>query len=77
MKGYQTLPEERCGNCKHYIKHYRRTEKGRYISLDIGHCVHPRIKNRRAEEHCAYWQAKENGGSDNQPPKGSRPQNFD
>lgn len=57
MKGYQALPEGRCGNCKHFVKHYRRTEKGRYVPLDIGHCTHPRIKNRRMEGHCTYWTA--------------------
>ena len=62
MKGYQALPEERCGNCKYFYKHYTRSSKGRYLPLDYGHCVHPRLKNRRAKEHCAYWTAADAEG---------------
>lgn len=57
MKGYQALTEERCGNCKYFRKHYTRFGKGRYSPLGYGHCVHPRLKKRRAEEHCPYWTA--------------------
>ena len=59
MKGWQTLPEERCGNCKYFYKHYLRSPKGRYYATDYGHCVHPRIKNRRAQENCPHWTAKD------------------
>ena len=59
MKGYQALPVERCGNCKHYREHYRRAGKNRYISLQFGHFVHPRLKNRRAEECCPHFSPKE------------------
>lgn len=55
MKGWQTLPEKRCGNCKYFHKHYVRMSKGHYSSLRYGHCSHPRLKTRRAEEHCPYW----------------------
>ena len=58
MKGYQDLPEERCGNCKYFYKHYLRSCTGRYSATNYGHCVHPRIKNRRAEEHCAQFTPK-------------------
>lgn len=61
MKGYQGLPEERCGNCKYYRKHYTRAYRGHYVPLGYGHCTHPRLKKRRAEEHCQYWSAAEEG----------------
>lgn len=57
MKGYQALPEERCGNCKHFVKHYIREAKGSYHPLWLGHCTHPRLKDRRVEEHCPHWTA--------------------
>lgn len=63
MKGYQAMPEKRCGNCKYFYQHYIRSSRGRYSSLPYGHCVHPRLKNRRVEEHCPYWKAKEAEGS--------------
>ena len=59
MKGYQALPVERCGTCKYFRKHYIRSSKGHYSSTNYGHCVHPRLKKRRAEEHCQYWTAKD------------------
>lgn len=55
MKGYQVLSEKRCGNCNYFRKHYIRLYEGCYLPTDYGHCVHPRLKNRRAEEHCSYW----------------------
>ena len=56
MKGYQALPEERCGNCKHYRPHYTRSYRGYYTPLHYGHCVHPMLKKRRAEERCQYFE---------------------
>ena len=55
MKGYQALPRERCGNCKHFCQHYRHEKGDRYVPLWLGHCVHPRVKNRRADEHCKHF----------------------
>lgn len=58
MRGYQALPEERCGNCTYFCQHYRRErrkEKDCYFPLWLGHCAHPRLKFRRAEEHCQYF----------------------
>lgn len=55
MKGYQALSEERCGNCIHFEKHYIRDCGERYLATDFGHCMHPRLKNRRVDEHCQYF----------------------
>ena len=59
MKGYQALPEERCGNCKYYRGHYTQSSRGRYSPVHYGHCVHPRLKKRRAEECCPHFSPKE------------------
>lgn len=55
MKGWQEVPEECCGKCKYFRRHYRRSERGRYEPLWCGHCVHPRLKNRRVEECCPHF----------------------
>lgn len=57
MKGWQAVPEEQCGNCKYFRRHYIRMSRGCYRSLRYGHCVHPRLKKRREEEHCPHWTA--------------------
>ena len=28
MKGWQALPEERCGNCKYFRQHYIQSSRG-------------------------------------------------
>ena len=49
-----------CGTCKHYREHYVRYSDGRYVPIAHGHCVRPRLKDRRKEtDGCAYWTAKE------------------
>ena len=37
--------QKNCGNCKHFYQHYVKSGK-RFIPLDQGHCVHPRLKDR-------------------------------
>ncbi len=59
MKGWQALPAERCGSCKYFRKHYIRLYQGHYSATNYGHCVHPRLKKRRAEEHCPHWCPKQ------------------
>lgn len=59
MKGWQALPAERCGSCEYFYRHYGRSGRGRYAPLWCGHCVHPRLKNRRIEESCPNWSPKQ------------------
>ena len=35
-----------CESCRHFRRHYVRIGNQRYMPLDAGHCVHPRLKNR-------------------------------
>lgn len=70
MKGWQALPEERCGNCIYFRQHYTRTSRGRYWPLHYGHCVHPMLKKRRVEEHCPHWRARETETHDDLLPHG-------
>lgn len=55
MKGCQALPGERCGKCKYFCQHYGRTEKGGYCPMRLGHCTHPRLKDRWVEECCQHF----------------------
>ena len=57
MKGYEALPVERCGACAHFRRHFVRIADGFYSPLSYGHCVYPKSKKRREEEHCPHWSA--------------------
>ena len=37
---------KQCGICKHFRRHYIKRGKNYYIALDMGHCIHPRLKDR-------------------------------
>lgn len=43
-----------CANCIYYYPHY--SKEG--WSFGLGHCIHPRLKNRRAYDLCEHFQAK-------------------
>ena len=59
MSGYEALPAEACGDCKYFRRHYIRKDDDDYLPLHYGHCVYPRLKKRRAEEHCTHWMSAE------------------
>lgn len=40
------MNEQICQNCEHYYHHYIRYKRGRYVPINDGHCVFPRVKNR-------------------------------
>ena len=40
-----------CGSCGHFVRHYV-WWFGRFSPLHTGHCVHPRIKDRREDQSC-------------------------
>lgn len=42
-----------CVNCVYYYPHYiRESRSGRYTPIYSGHCVHPRMKPRKAYDTC-------------------------
>lgn len=50
---------ECCGNCKHFVQHYR-LEQGHFASpLHFGHCTKPRMKNRKIYDVCEIFERKE------------------
>lgn len=39
--------ENICKKCAHFIMHYV-SFRDKYIPIDLGHCIFPRVKNRDA-----------------------------
>lgn len=45
-----------CKNCVHFIMHYVRF-RDKYMSIDFGHCVFPRVKSRDAmAKACVHYE---------------------
>lgn len=44
-----------CEYCKNYIQHYVKVGLN-YTRTYCGHCIHGRIKKRRPEETCKYFE---------------------
>lgn len=59
MKGYEALPVEQCGTCKHFRRHYIRMTEDYFFPISYGHCVYPKRKKRREGERCPHWSAIE------------------
>lgn len=64
MKAITAYIEEQqacCMNCKHFRQHYGRESNGRneyYFPMYEGHCVHPRLKNRKVTDSCERFEMK-------------------
>lgn len=43
------MENQTCQTCKYYYQHYVKYGKNHFISVDEGHCVHPRLKFRKPE----------------------------
>lgn len=47
-----------CGDCRHFVRHYRKWGKGFY-PVGCGHCHVPKIKQRVSDQKsCPHWEAK-------------------
>ena len=58
-KGKVNTMENCCKTCVHFITHYVLTNE-KYIPIDLGHCVFPRIKPRDATtKACAHFHARQ------------------
>ena len=48
--------EEVCANCAHYRQHYRKERHPHgmegFVPVNAGHCVEPRVKDRRPYDTC-------------------------
>lgn len=50
--------EEVCSNCKHYYQHYVKTEDREFYACNCGHCIYPRTKTRKPNQHCDNFEMK-------------------
>ncbi len=52
-------PEEAvCANCRHYVQHYT-VERKLAFPTNCGHCVYPRLKDRRpGTAACGYFEKR-------------------
>ena len=47
-----------CQTCKHFRLHYIKLGQS-YVSINYGHCVHPRLKNRETDTPaCNHYSEK-------------------
>lgn len=44
---------EACANCEHFVMHYRKDG----YPLYGGHCVYPRVKDRKVFDVCEHFQS--------------------
>lgn len=58
MKLYEKNPVDCCGNCVHFRRHYVLRD-GYYMPLLYGHCVFPRLKDRREDGTCPHFKSQE------------------
>ena len=50
-----------CESCQYFRRHYIRVGNNHYMPLDEGHCIHPRLKDRKTE-HPACQRFREKKG---------------
>ena len=61
MAVYEKRDDVYCGSCGHFIRHYIwyvppcSPDAGRFMPLGVGHCVYPRMKDRREGQSCPLW----------------------
>ncbi len=63
MPIYEKRDDGHCGSCGHFTRHYvwyvppctRSQPAGHFMPLSVGHCAHPRIKDRREDQTCPLW----------------------
>lgn len=51
-----------CANCKYFYPHYLPDGAYEFRPANCGHCVHPRMKLRRAYDTCGYFERREETG---------------
>ena len=63
MSVYERRDDVYCGSCGHFTRHYiwrdgrqaRNAPNGCFLPLSLGHCAHPRMKDRREDHSCPLW----------------------
>ena len=59
-KNADIVKKERCETCAHYRQHYVKHQgTGDWVAISYGHCTFPRLKTREPDQHCDYWEQRE------------------
>lgn len=45
-----------CANCTHFVQHFMYDPKLGYTLMHMGHCVYPRMKERKAYDDCKHFE---------------------
>lgn len=48
---------EACANCKYFIQHFMH-DGWCFRPVYMGHCIYPRLKNKRPDDACGNFAAK-------------------
>ena len=75
MPIYEKRDDVSCGSCGHFVRHYIWLP-GRFSPLSVGHCTHPRPKDRSdSHRSCPLWVPRppERDPPDARPPGTSAP----
>ena len=38
-----------CQYCKHFLRHYTKFRYKQFFPLDVGHCINPRLRDKRID----------------------------
>lgn len=60
MPLYEKRTDKRCGDCGHFVRHYIWLVNS-FFPLHLGHCAHPRLKDRPEGHSCPLWTPREPG----------------
>ena len=50
--------EDVCANCQHFIQHYHKYSNFDYVAVNCGHCIYPRVKDRKPSETCDNFNSR-------------------
>ncbi len=43
------MSNETCESCKHFVQHYVKDKRSKFVPIYEGHCAHPRLKSRKTD----------------------------
>lgn len=53
--------EKTCETCRHFCRHYIRWGGNKYRPMDQGHCMEPRVKDRKTQTPACQRYSKKRG----------------
>ncbi len=43
------MPNQTCENCRHFVQHYVKDRRSKFVPIYEGRCGHPRLKARKTD----------------------------